>query len=152
MWPRLVVLTPRIATVRRIDAAAVRTKPQFQKSIIRSIVKDRSCVNRKSTVKNRLLKIDLQKSILYCMHTPIRFCLNFVANWCSISYPASSKIKNVLEHGVALLCHSLCLWVARVVVFPPPCPGVVLHCDPAVAACSGLALLAVQAGGVCYKS
>ncbi len=44
------------------------------------IVKDPSCVNRKSTVKNRLLKIDLQKSILYWMHTPITFCLNFVAN------------------------------------------------------------------------
>ena len=47
------------------------SKIDYQKSIIRSIVKDRSRVNRKSTAKNRLLEIDLQKSILFWMHTPI---------------------------------------------------------------------------------
>ena len=50
-------------------------KIYYQIDCQRSFVKDRSRVNRKSTVK-----IDLQKSILYWMYTPITFCLNFVAN------------------------------------------------------------------------
>ena len=73
------------------------SKIEFQKSIIRSIVKDRSRVNRKSTVKNRLLKIDLQKSILYWMHTPIRFCLNFVANGVPYKQPISERHQFSME-------------------------------------------------------
>ena len=55
--------------VVRLTVIKAKTRPGIEAS-----------VNQKSTVKNRLLKINLQKSILYWMHTPITFCLNFVAN------------------------------------------------------------------------